>query len=124
VYRGKFELSLGGKIVRRFWDRAVDKGTSMAREVEFAARDHLSDAKIRLEESRDHFQNFVECVRSRQRPICDVEVGASTVNACHVMNFAYRYGANVKWDPARLTFPEGGDARWLTRDHYRAGWKV
>lgn len=124
VYRGKFELSLGGKIVRRFWDRSVDQGTSVAREVEFAARDFLSAAKIRLEESRDHFQNFVDGVRSRRRPICDVEIGAGTVIACHVMNFAYRYGANVKWDPARQTFADGGDARWLTREHYRAGWQV
>jgi predicted dehydrogenase len=124
VYRGKFELRLGGKVVRRFWDRAVDKGTSAAREVEFAARDLLSDAKIRLEESGDHFQNFVDCVRTRRRPICDVEIGAGTVNACHVMNFAYRHGANVKWDPARQTFAEGGETRWLTRDHYRAGWTV
>jgi hypothetical protein len=46
------------------------------------------------------------------------------VNACHVMNFAYRHGANVKWDPARQTFAEGGETRWLTRDHYRAGWTV
>lgn len=92
------------------------------REVELATQDLLSDAPIRLEESRDHFQNFIDCVRSRRRPICDVEIGASTVNACHVMNFAYRYGANVTWDPARNTFAAGGDARWLTRDAYRGGW--
>jgi hypothetical protein len=76
------------------------------------------------QESKHHFQNFVDCVRSRQRPICDVAIGASTVNACHVMNFAYRYGANVKWDPARNTFASGGNARWLTRETYRNGWVV
>lgn len=124
VYRGKFELRLDGKVVRKFWDRAVDKGTSVMREVELAAQEHLSDAGIRLEESRDHFQNFIDCVRSRRRPICDVEIGASTVNACHVMNFAYRHGANVAWDPAHNTFAAGGDERWLTRDVCRAGWTV
>ena len=30
-----------------------------------------------------------------------VAIGASTVIACHVMNFAYHYGANAKWDPVR-----------------------
>lgn len=124
VYRGKFELRLGGRVVRRFWDRTVDKGTSIAREVEFAARDLLTGAKIRLEESRDHFLNFVDCVRSRRRPICDVEIGARTVIACHVMNFAYRHGANASWDPVRQTFAAGGDQRWLTRDRYRAGWDI
>lgn len=124
VSRGKFELSLDGKVVRRFWDRNVDKGTSVSREVELASRDFLTDAKVRIEVSRDHFQNFLDCVRSRQRPICDVEIGASTINACHVMNFAYRYGANAKWDAARKMFTEGGDPRWLTRLEYRKGWSV
>jgi hypothetical protein len=56
--------------------------------------------------------------------IRDVEIGASSATACHVMNFAYRYGANASWDPARTRFISGGDAKWLTRDHYRDGWKV
>jgi predicted dehydrogenase len=124
VYRGRFELSLGGTTVRRFWDRAVDKGTSAQREVELAAREYLADAPVRLEESPDHFQNFLDCVRSRRRPICDVAIGASTVIACHVMNFAYRHGASVRWDPVRHTFRDGGDPRWLTREHYRNGWVV
>ena len=53
-------------------------------------------------------------------------VGASTVIACHVMNFAYQYGANARWDPARSRFAgwnSGGDSRWLTRS-YRDGWAV
>jgi hypothetical protein len=32
------------------------------------------------------------------------------------MNFAYRYGANARWDPAAHQFISGGSANWLTRD--------
>ncbi len=124
VNRGKFEFILDGKTVRKFWDKEVDKGTSLEREVTLTEREHLASAKVRLYNSKSHFQDFLDCVQLRKRPICDVEVGASSVIACHVMNFAYRYGATAAWNPARNRFSAGGSNRWLTRDRYRDGWKV
>lgn len=124
VNRGKFELIMGGKTVHKFWDKEVDKTTSMEREVTLTEREYLADAKIKVYNSKTHFQDFLDCVQSRKRPICDVEVGASSVIACHVMNFAYHYGANAKWDPTRSRFAKGGSSKWLTRDRYRDGWAV
>jgi predicted dehydrogenase len=124
VNRGKFELIMNGKTVHKFWDKEVDKTTSLEREVTLTEREFLADAKVKLYNSKSHFQDFVDCVKSRQRPICDVEIGASSVIACHVMNFAYRYGATVKWDPARNRVGSGGSSKWLTRDKYRDNWKV
>jgi predicted dehydrogenase len=116
VDRGKFELTLAGRTVHKFWDKAVDKGTSLEREVTLTEREFLAEAKVRLHQSHSHFQDFMDCVRERRRPICDVAIGASSVIACHVMNFAYRYGANARWDPAGHQFISGGSANWLTRD--------
>jgi predicted dehydrogenase len=124
VNRGKFELIMDGKLVHKFWDKEVDKTTSMEREVTLTEREYLADAKVKLYNSKSHFQDFLDCVKSRQRPICDVEVGASSVVACHVMNFAYHYGANAKWDPVKKKFASGGSSKWLTRDKYRGGWVV
>ena len=124
VNRGKFELILGEKTVHKFWDKEIDKGTSMEREVTLTEREFLANAKVQLYNSKSHLQDFLDCVASRKRPICDVEIGVSSVIACHVMNFAYHYGANAKWNPERKRFASGGDSRWLTRDKYRDGWKV
>ena len=124
VNRGKFELIMDGKTVRKFWDKEVDKTTSLDREVLFTTREYLGDAKVKLYESKNHFQDFLEAVQSRKMPICDVAIGASSVTACHLMNFAYHYGANAKWNPAKNKFASGGDAKWLTRDRYRGGWTV
>lgn len=124
VNRGKFELIMDGKTVHKFWDKEVDKGTSMEREVTLTEREFLADAKVKLYNSKSHFQDFLDCVQSRRRPICDVEVGASSVIACHLMNFAYHYGANFQWNPARTKFASGGSSKWLTRDKYRDGWTV
>jgi predicted dehydrogenase len=124
VNRGKFELMMNGKTVRKFWDKEVDKGTSLEREVTLTEREYLAGAKIKLPAPKSHFQNFMDCVASRQRPICDVEIGAGSVIACHVMNFAYRYGANAQWDPKRNRVGRGGSNKWLTRERYRDNWVV
>jgi predicted dehydrogenase len=124
VNRGKFELIMDGKMVHKFWDKETDKGTSMEREVTLTEREFLANAKVKLYNSKSHFEDFITCVRSRQRPICDVEIGARSAIACHVMNFAYRYGANAKWNPTKNKFASGGSSKWLTRDHYRGGWSV
>lgn len=124
VNRGKFELMLAGKTVHKFWDKEVDKATSLEREVTLTQREYLADAKVKLYASRNHMQDFLDCVRSRQLPICDVAIGASSAIACHVMNFAYHYGANARWNPTRNRFADGGSSKWLTRDRYRAGWRV
>lgn len=124
VNRGKFELIMGGKTVHKFWDKETEKDTSMEREVTLTEREYLANAKVKLYNSKSHFEDFVSCVRSRQRPICDVETGARSAVACHVMNFAYHYGANAKWNPEKNKFASGGSSKWLTRDHYRGGWGV
>jgi predicted dehydrogenase len=124
VNRGKFELIMGDQTVRKFWDKEIDKTTSLDREILFTQRDYLANANVKLYESKSHLQDFLDAVRSRKTPICDVAIGASSVIACHLMNFAYHYGANAKWDPARNKFASGGSAKWLTRDRYREKWGV
>jgi len=124
VNRGKFEFILGDKTKHKFWDKEIDKTTSMEREVVLTEREYLADAKIKLYNSKTHFQDFLDAVASRKRPICDVAIGASSAIACHVMNFAYHYGANAKWDPTRNKFASGGNSKWLTRAKYRDNWVV
>jgi hypothetical protein len=124
VNRGKFELVMGGKTVHKFWDKEVDKGTSLDRELLYSSQKYLAGAKVKLYDSKSHAQDFLDAVRARKRPICDVAIGASSAIACHVMNFAYHYGATAKWNPQQNRFASGGDPKWLTRDRYRNGWKV
>jgi predicted dehydrogenase len=123
VNRGKFELWLGGKRVHGFMDREQDKGTSLDREVVLSEREFLKDAKIKLYESKNHHDDWLKAIRSRQRPICDVAIGATTVISCHLMNMAYWNDASFKWNPQTREFAQGGNPAWLTRE-YRGAWKV
>ena len=40
-----------------------------------------------------HIQNFLDCVRSRKRPVADVEIGYRSVSPCLVGVIAYGSGA-------------------------------
>lgn len=52
----------------------------------------------RLYPSKDHWQNFFDCVRSRQTPICDVETGHRSATMCHLGAISLRTGRALTWD--------------------------
>ena len=59
---------------------------------------------VRLTVSNDHMGNFFDCVRSRQRPICDVETGHRSATMCHLAAISLRTGKKLNWDPQKEAF--------------------
>jgi predicted dehydrogenase len=49
----------------------------------------------------DHVKNFLECVRTRQRPNGDVLIGHRSAQASHLGNIAYVEKRRLKFDPVR-----------------------
>jgi len=69
-----------------------------------------------------HFQNFIDCVRSRKREDlrCEILEGHMSTALCHLANIAFRTGRKLTFDPTTETFPGDDEAnRYLTRE-YRA----
>ena len=84
----------------------------------------LQRAPVPLYRSRGHHQDWVDCIRSRQRPVCDVEIGCRSVSVCHLGNIAYWLKRPLKWDPAKEDFIGDPEAsRWLSRP-MRAPWTI
>ena len=54
----------------------------------------------RLYKSNDHMGNFMDCIKSRKRCICDVEIGYRSVSVCHIGAIALRLGIPLDWDPS------------------------
>jgi predicted dehydrogenase len=71
-----------------------------------------------------HVRNFVECMKTRQRPTADVEIGHKSVIACHLGNIAARLRTQVRWDPATETISGHPDAPSYVGREYRAPWKL
>ena len=68
------------------------------------AEESLAAGDPRLQESDDHFQNWFDCIRSRRRPIADVEIGHRSAVICHLCNIARWAGRRLRWDPEREVF--------------------
>jgi predicted dehydrogenase len=71
-----------------------------------------------------HVQNFIDCMRSREKPAADLEtIGHPSSMLCHLGNVAWRVGRSVKFDPQTYTFPADDEAgKLLTRPEYRKPW--
>jgi len=101
----------------------VDRGKFQA-EPESIGQEPLGEKAIRLYASSNHGQDWLNCVRSRKLPICDVEIGCRSVTVCHLGNLAYWNHRRLKWDPKKERFIGDKEANtWLDRAK-RAPWRI
>lgn len=71
-----------------------------------------------------HMRNFLECVRSRERPSADVEIGHRTAVFCHLGNIATRLKRSLEWDPESETFVSDAEANQWLSNSYRSPWTL
>lgn len=71
-----------------------------------------------------HVRNFLDCMRSRERPAADLEtIGHPSSLLCHLGNAAWRAGRSLKFDTEKYEFVGDDDAQqYLTRAEYRKPW--
>jgi len=73
----------------------------------------------------DHVRNFLDCVKSRQRPTSDIETGHRSTSTCLLGNVAYRSKERIVWDVASQRVVQGSaEAKKLLSREYRAPWKL
>ena len=62
-----------------------------------------SDA-LALWQARHHLQNWLDCIKTRDKPVADVEIGHRSVTVCHLANIARAVGRPLRWDPVAEQF--------------------
>lgn len=72
----------------------------------------------------DHIRNFLDCVKSRQKPICDIEIGHRSTSTALLGNVAYRSHQKIVWDgkTEQITGDKSA-SKFLSRD-YRKPWNL
>ena len=93
-------------------------------EPEPLAKETIGPDEIHLYESRDHKQNFLDCIRSRKDPIASAETGHRSASLCHLGNIAMLLGRKLKWDPDKECFVNDSAANSMLARGMRAPWRL
>jgi predicted dehydrogenase len=79
-------------------------------------REGAPDVKIPNYKGSGIYGDFINCVRTRERPFRDVEIAHRTCTVCHLGNIAYWLNRPLKWDPVKEEVAGDAEAnRWLDR---------
>jgi predicted dehydrogenase len=70
-----------------------------------------------------HWANFLDCVKTRNKPNSDIGICHKSTSTCHLGNIALRSKLRVDYDPARETIAQADARKYLSRD-YRKPWKL
>jgi hypothetical protein len=84
----------------------------------------INPGEIHLYRSKDHHQNFLDCVRLRMKPAADVETGHRSATVCHIGGIAVRLGRKLQWDPAEERFINDADANRMLARPMRSPWHL
>jgi predicted dehydrogenase len=71
-----------------------------------------------------HVRNFLDCIRTRERPNASVEAGAHIARIAHLGNIAYRTGRKIYWDSESNQILHDEMAEKLLTPAYREPWKL
>ena len=85
------------------------------------AKRELGNEDKRLYFSNNHYQDWVDAIKKRSRPICDVETGHRSATVCNAVNIAYELQRELKWDPVKESFDDTYANLMRTRP-YRGEW--
>jgi predicted dehydrogenase len=88
------------------------------------SQEPIEASDIHLRKSDHHFQNWIDCIRSRQQPAADVEIGHRTCTLCHLANIARCTGRRLRWDPEHEVFVGDAEANAMLDRAQRAGYRL
>ena len=71
-----------------------------------------------------HFQNFIDCVKSRAKPNAEILEGHLSSRLCHLGNIATRLGRRLRFDAKTEMFPGDDEANRLLGREHRAGFAL
>ncbi len=71
-----------------------------------------------------HVRDFLNCVKSRGKPLCNADVACSSHIACHAANITIFLGRRLSYDPVKNEFPGDNAANRLRSESLREPWRI
>ena len=75
-------------------------------------------------DTRFHIRNFLDCIKSREKPNCDVETAHRSTTTAIVANIAYKTRRHLVWDRMNERFTNSDEANGYLHYEYRKPWML
>lgn len=80
--------------------------------------------EVALWQARYHLENWLDCIKTRRRPVADVEIGHRSISVSHLANIARELGRKLQWDPAKEQFVGDDEANDYVSRPRRKGYEL
>jgi predicted dehydrogenase len=102
----------------------VDRGGQIIASDPKILEEKISDNEIHLYKSREHWQNFIDCVRSREQAIAPIEPAYRAISVGLLGEIAMTTGQKIQWDPEKEEIIGNPAASRLLSRPYRKPWTL
>ena len=82
------------------------------------------DLGIREDSTANLIRNFLDCVKSREAPLCSLEEGHRSTSFAHLANIALATGTRIEWDAEAEKVTNNSAANELLHYEYRTPWRL
>lgn len=97
--QGKLEINRN-----KFASNPPEIAEELNKKIDVVEEERKWSDELALWQARWHMQNWLDCVRSRELPVADVEIGHRSVTVCHLANITRAVGRPLTWDPTGEKF--------------------
>ncbi|NPA37256.1 MAG: Gfo/Idh/MocA family oxidoreductase [Chlorobi bacterium] len=82
------------------------------------------ELKIKLYDSKDHWQNFLDCIKTRKKTITPVETAHNSISVALTGEIAMMTEQELLWDRKTETFTNSDYANRLLSRPFREPWRI
>ncbi len=97
--KGKLEINRN-----KFASNPPEIAAELQKTIDVAEEERKWSDELALWQARWHMQDWLDCIRSRKRPVADVEIGHRSISVCHLANITRAAGRPLRWDPKSEQF--------------------
>ena len=86
--------------------------------------EQIGPNEINLPVSNHHQRNLLDCIKTRSRTVCPIEVAVRSNAICHLSDIAIRLGRRLKWNPEKEEFINDVEANRMLKRAMRSPWRL
>jgi predicted dehydrogenase len=99
------------------WDKQL-------KEEEYINKDKILNDGSSSDSTTGLIRNFLDSIKSRQNPFCNLEEGHRSTSFAHLANISLKLNQRLEWDPSNEKFINNNKANELLSYNYRKPWTL